>query len=54
MKHPNYHYKIIPIIVGALPKSLNGYLCQLGFNSIETKNIICKMQSISATGTANI
>ena len=55
--HPKYHYKIIPIVVGALgsiPKSLNGYLCQLGFNSLETKIIICKMQSISATGTAKI
>ena len=43
--HPNYHYKIIPIVVGALgsiPKSLNGYLCQLGFNSLETKRIYVK------------
>ena len=55
--HPNYHYKIILIVVGTLgsiPKSLNGYLCQLRFNSLETKRIICKMQSISATGTAKI
>ena len=55
--HPNYHYKIIPIIVGALgsiPKSLNGYLCQLGLSSFETKRIICKMESISATRTAKI
>ena len=55
--HPNYHYKIKPIVVGALgsiPKLLNGYQCQLGFNSLETKRIICKMQSISVTGTAKI
>ena len=55
--HPNYHYKIMPIIVGALgsvPKSLNGYLCQLGFKSFETKRIICKMKSVLATGTAKI
>ena len=55
--HPNYNYKIIPVVVGALDsflKLLNGYLCQLGFNSLETKIIICKMQSISATGTAEI
>ena len=54
---PNYHYKIIPIIVGALgsiPKSINGYLCQPGFNSFKTKRIICKMQSISPTGTGKI
>ena len=57
MMHPKYHYKIIPIVLGALgsiPKSLNGYLCQLGFNSLEPKRMICKMQSISATGTAKI
>ena len=44
--HPNYHYKIIPIIVealGSIPKSLNGYLCQTGFNCLETKRITCKM-----------
>ena len=55
--HPNYHYRIIPIIVGALgsiPKSLHGYVCQLGFNNFELKRIICKLQSISATGTAKI
>ena len=55
--HPKYHYKIIPIVLGALgsiPKSLNGYLCQPGFNSLEPKRMICKMQSISATGTAKI
>ena len=36
--HPNYHYRIIPIIVGALwsiPKSLHGYVCRLGFNNFE-------------------
>ena len=52
--HPNYHYRIIPIIVGALgsiPNSLHGYVCQLGFNNIESKRIISKLQSISATGT---
>ena len=55
--HPNDHYRIIPIIVGALgsiPKSLHGYVCQLGFNSFESKRIICKLQSISATGTTKI
>ena len=55
--NPNYHYKIILIVVGALrsiPKSLNGYLCQLGFNSFEIKRIICNMQFISATDTAKI
>ena len=55
--HLNYHYKIMPIIVGALgpvPKSLSGYLCQLGIKSFEKKRIICKMQSVLATGTAKI
>ena len=55
--HSNYHYRIIPIIVGALgsiPKSLHGYVCQVGFNNFESKRIICKLQSISATGTAKI
>ena len=55
--HPNCHYRIIPIIVGALgsiPKPLHGYECQLGFNNFESKRIICKLQSISATGTAKI
>ena len=55
--HPNYHYRTIPIIVGALgsiPKSLHGYVYQLGFNNFESKRIICKLQSISATGTAKI
>ena len=55
--HPNYYYKIIPIVVGALgsiPKLLNGYLCQLGFNRLETKINICKMQSISGTGTGKM
>ena len=47
----------MPIVDGALgsiPKSLNGYLCQIGFNSLETNRIIYKMQSISATGTSKI
>ena len=55
--HPNYHYKIISIVVGALgsiPKFLNGYLCQLGFNRLKTKINICKMQSTSGIGTAKI
>ena len=55
--HPNYHYRIIPTIVGALgsiPKSLHGYVCQLGFNNFESKRIACKLQSVSATGTAKI
>ena len=53
--HPSYHYRIIPIIVGALgsiSKSLHGYVHQLGFNNSESKIIICKLQSILATGTA--
>ena len=55
--HQKYHYEIIPIVAGTLgsiPKLLNGYLCQLGFSSLKTKRIICKMQSISATATAKI
>ena len=55
--HPNYHYRIIPIIVGALgsiPKSLHGYVCQLGFNNFDSERFICKLQSISATGRAKI
>ena len=47
----------MPFVVGPLgsiPKLLNGYLYQLGFNSLETKIIICKTQSISATGTEKI
>ena len=53
--HSNYHYRIIPIIVGVLgsiPKSLHGYVCQLGFDNFESKRILCKLQSISATDTA--
>ena len=44
--HPSYHCNIIPIKVGALEsvsESLNGYLCQLGFNSFKLKRTICKM-----------
>ena len=55
--HPNYHYRITPIIVGAhgsISKSLHEYVCQLGFNNFESKRIINKLQSISATGTAKI
>ena len=55
--HPSYHYRIMPIIVGApgsIPKSLHGYVYQLSFNNFESKRIICKLQSTSATGTAKI
>ena len=54
---PNYHYRIIPIIVGALGsilKLLHGYVCLLGFNNFESKRIISKLQPISVTGTAEI
>ena len=56
-KVSHYHYKVMPIIVGALgsnPNSLNGYLCQLGFYSFERERILWKMKSILATATAKI
>ena len=37
----DYHYEIAPIIVwalGSIPKSLNGYVYQLGFNNMEKSN----------------
>ena len=52
-----YKFEMIPIIVGALgyvPKCLTQYLSQLGFNNIETRKIIRKMQNISVSGTVKI
>ena len=48
---------MIPIVVGALgyvPKGLTQYLCQLGFNTIELRKIIRKMQNISVSSTVKI
>ena len=51
------HNQIPPIInesLGSIPKSLNGYACQLGFNNLKGKIVKQKLQSVSATCTAKI
>ena len=55
--YPEYKFEMIPIIVGAIgyaPKCLTQYLSQLGFNNIEIRKIIRKMQNISVSGTEKI
>lgn len=55
--YPDYQYQITPSIVaalGSIPKSLNGYVCQLGFDNMEVKRILQKLLSISVIDTAKI
>ena len=51
---PDCHNQIPPIIVESIPKSLNGYVCQLGFNNLKVKIVKQKLQSVSATCTVKI
>ena len=55
--YPEYKFEMILIVVGALgyvPKFLTQCLCQLGFNTIEIRKIIRKMQNISVSGRVKI
>ena len=55
--YPEYKFEMIPTVVGALgyvPKCLTQYLRQLGFNTIELRKIIRKMQNVSVSGTVKI
>ena len=55
--YPEYKLEMIPIVIGALgyvPNCLTQYLRQLGFNIIELRKIIRKMQNISVSGTVKI
>lgn len=55
--YPDYQYQITPSIVaalGSIPKSVNGYVCQLGFDNMEVKRILQKLLSISVIDTAKI
>ena len=48
---------MVPIVIGALvyvPKCLEMYIHQLGFNKIETEKLVRKLQNMSASGTVKI
>ena len=55
--YPEYKFEMIAIVVGALdyvPKCLTQYLRQLGFNTIELRKTVRKMQNVSVSGTVKI
>ena len=55
--YPHYKCQMVPIVTGALgyvPKFLEMYIHQLGFNKIETEKLVRKLQNISAFGTVKI
>ena len=50
--YPDYHYRITLVIIEALqsiPKSLNCYVWSLGFNGMEIKRLMQKLQLILTT-----
>ena len=55
--YPHYKFQMVPIVIGALgyvPKCLEMYIHQLGFNKIKTEKLVRKLQNLSASGTAKI
>ena len=55
--YPQYKFEMVPIIVGALgyvPKCLTKYIEQLGFNAVETRKLIRKLQNIAISGSIKI
>ena len=55
--YPHYKFQMVPIVIGALgyvPKCLEMYIHQLGFNKIETEKLVRKLQNLSASGTVKI
>ena len=55
--YPEYKFEMIPIVAGAfgyVTKCWTRFLSQLGFDNIEIREIIRKMQNISVSGTVKI
>ena len=55
--HLHYKFQLVPIVFGTLgyvPKCLELYIHQLGFNKIETEKLVQKLRNISASGTVKI
>ena len=55
--YPHCKFQMVPIVIGALgyvPKCLEMYIHQLGFNKIETEKLVRKLQNLSASGTVKI
>ena len=55
--YPHYKSQMVPIVIGALgyvPKCLEMYIHQLGFNKIKTEKLVRKLQNRSASGTVKI
>ena len=55
--YSDYKFVVVFIIIGALGyvlKCLSKYLSQLGFDNLEIKGLIRKLQNISAFGTVKI
>ena len=55
--YPHYKFQMVPIVIGALgyvPKCLEVYIHQLGFNKTETEKLVRKLQNLSASGTVKI
>ena len=53
----HYKFQMVPIVIGALgyvPKCLEMYIHQVGFNKIETEKLVRKLQNLSASGTVKI
>ena len=55
--YPHYKFQIVPILIGALgyvPKCLEMYIRELGFDKIETEKLGQKLQNVSASGTVKL
>ena len=55
--YPHYKFQMVQIVIGALgyvPKCLEMYIHQLGFNKIETEKLVRKLQNLTASGTVKI
>ena len=52
-----YKFQMVPIVIRALgyvPKCLEMYIHQPGFNKLETEKLVQKLQNISASRTVKI
>ena len=55
--YPHHKFQIVPIVIEALdyvPKCLEMYIDQLGFNKTETEKLVQKLQNVSASDTVKI
>ena len=55
--YSHYKFQMVPFVIGALgyvPKCLEMYIRELGFDEIETEKLGQKLQNLSASGTVKL